>query len=218
MSRCSSQNAVLQVQNLTVTYGDLKVLSGVCLKVYPNERVFLHGANASGKTTLLHSVLGLVKPQNGRILFEGHDVTSCSPDERVRRGMTILPENRRLFPDLTVEENLRLCGLAGRSSYADRLREAYEDFPFLNEKRHSLVKQLSGGQQQLVSLARCFILNPILFLADDPSAGLDPSRRQWLYGFYFQKYAVASLIVEQHATSGALLSGREIRIEKGRLL
>ncbi|HEY8793211.1 MAG TPA: ABC transporter ATP-binding protein, partial [Gaiellaceae bacterium] len=169
-------NALLRLSGINTYYGEIHILEGLALEVGAGELVSLLGGNASGKSTTLKTILGLVRPASGTVEFDGEDVTRRSTSYRIGRGMAIVPENRRLFAPMTVLENLEMGAYLrkngdGRKEDLDRV---YSLFPLLRDRRHQLAGTLSGGEQQMVAMGRALMARPKLLLMDEPSMGLAP--------------------------------------------
>ncbi|HET6509072.1 MAG TPA: ABC transporter ATP-binding protein [Baekduia sp.] len=164
--------SVLEVQGLAAGYGDTDVVSGLDLVVDPGSVTALLGANGAGKTTLLRAISGLLPARAGRVAVGGHDVTTAKPHARARRGLCLIPEGRSVYPTLTVAENLLMAKPAWLSE--DRRDLALDAFPILKERLKQRAGTMSGGQQQMLALARCFIANPTIVLLDEVSMGLAP--------------------------------------------
>src|SRR5919108_1441547 len=166
---------VLTTQRLNVSYGDSQILWEVDLHVPPGQVVCLMGRNGVGKTTLLKSIMGLLKPRAGGITFQGHDLTALPPDARARRGIGYVPQGRDIFPDLTVHENLRIGLVARGVSNGAIPDEIFQRFPVLQTMLSRKGGLLSGGQQQQLALARALVTQPTLLLLDEPTEGIQPS-------------------------------------------
>src|SRR3954454_6505682 len=165
---------LLQLRDINTYYGEIHILQGSHLRVDEGELVCLLGGNASGKSTTLKTILGLVKPRSGSVEFGGEDVTGRSTSYRISKGMAIVPENRRLFAEMSVRENLEMGAYlhgGGRKEDFDRV---YELFPLLHERRAQLAGTMSGGEQQMVAMGRALMSRPRLLLMDEPSMGLAP--------------------------------------------
>jgi branched-chain amino acid transport system ATP-binding protein len=165
--------ALLEISALDVRYGDFQALSGVSLSVRRGEALALVGANGAGKTTLLRTIAGALRPARGTISYGGADITAAPPHRRIQRGIALVPEGRRLFPSLTVEENI-LVGAAAAASGDWPLGRIYEVFPLIARRRRHRASQLSGGEQQAVAIARALAAAPSLLLLDEISLGLAP--------------------------------------------
>jgi ABC-type branched-subunit amino acid transport system ATPase component len=193
--------ALLEVQRITVGYGELPILRSVSLRVERQEIVTIVGPNGAGKSTLLKTIAGLLKPQDGTILLDGHAITHLRPHRIVQAGVCYVPQTENVFPSLTVEENLDMGAFIHRGDIGAKKAEMYALFPDLREKRKVRAGNLSGGQRQMVAMARALMLDPILLLLDEPTAGLSPM----LVGVMLEKIVeinrtgVAILIVEQNA-------------------
>jgi len=213
---------VLRVENLEVCYGDVQVLWGISFDVKEGEIVALLGANGAGKTTTLKTISGLLKPKSGRIYFMGKDVTELEPHKRVEMGLAHIPEGRQLFPRLTVYENLKAAAYThrAREKFDETLELIYNLFPILRERRNQLAGTLSGGEQQMLAIARGLVLRPTLLMLDEPSLGLAPKLVIEVLDFVSklkgEGYTV--LLVEQNVHQALKLCDRAYIIETGRIV
>ena len=172
----SGTNGLLKLEEITTYYGQMRILEGISIEVGTGELVCLLGGNASGKSTTLKTILGLVKPRAGRVLLAGEDVTTWPVPQRIANGMAIVPENRRLFGDMTVRENLELgATLSDGKTFEEDLDRVHTLFPRLQEREGQLAGTLSGGEQQMVAMGRALMSRPRLLLMDEPSMGLSPA-------------------------------------------
>ena len=192
--------SILEVQDIHTYYGDAYVLQGLSLKVEEGQILGLLGRNGVGKTTLVNSVVGFNPPRRGRILFRGVDITQVSSFETVRSGMGLVPQGRRVFPSLSVEENLKVAerGISRRGWNAKRV---YALFPRLEERRAQRAKTLSGGEQQMLAIGRGLMTNPDCLIMDEPSEGLAPIIIQgvWEAIAKMKREGLSILLVEQNA-------------------
>jgi branched-chain amino acid transport system ATP-binding protein len=212
---------VLEIRDLDAAYGDIRVLSGVTLSVGPGEIVALLGPNGAGKSTLLNSIAGLLRPRAGAIRFEGEDLASVRAHLIVERGVALVPEGRRLFGSMSVEENLELGAFAARAraTGAAGLERVYALFPDLRERRRQLVRTLSGGQQQMVAVGRALMTNPRLLMLDEPSLGIAPRLVRSIMESLAEinRGGVAVFLVEQNVQAALGLAHRAYVLESGRL-
>lgn len=203
--------SVLELQQVTAGFGAVTVLHGIDLVVEQGSIAGVFGLNGAGKSVTMKTIAGVVPARSGRILFEGEDVTSLSPERRVAMGMGHVPQGRQVFPHLTVEENLRLGAYTlrrrARSRYAAALDGVYDRFPVLRERRTQLAGTMSGGQQASLSVARALVNEPRLVLVDEPSAGLSPKMQHDLRDVLqvVKDSGVTMVLVEQNVAFGLSL-------------
>jgi ABC-type branched-subunit amino acid transport system ATPase component len=211
--------ALLEADQVSSGYGDMSILHDVTIRVDPGEVVTLIGPNGAGKSTFLKTIFGLLHPSAGHIRFRDIDITGLKPPQLVRHGMSYVPQVDNVFPSLTVQENLEMGAFTRRDSGTARLEEVLTLFPTLRQKRKFKVGSLSGGERQMVAMGRALMLDPLLLLLDEPSAGLSPR----LVGMIFEKMAeinragVALLIVEQNARQALRLSHRGYVLTSGQV-
>ena len=212
---------MLEIRDLDAAYGDIRVLSGVTLSVGPSEIVALLGPNGAGKSTLLNSIAGLLRPRDGAIRFDGEDLGRLHAHLIVERGLALVPEGRRLFGGMTVEDNLELGAFAARAraTKATGLERVYALFPDLRELRRQLVRALSGGQQQMVAVGRALMTNPRLLMLDEPSLGIAPRLVQAIMQSLAEinRAGVAIFLVEQNVQAALGLAHRAYVLESGRV-
>ena len=194
----ASGEALLEVRDLVVHHGQLRALDGISLRVLPGEVYAIIGANGAGKSTLLRTIAGLHHPTAGSVRFDGTDVTGLRPERRAAQGIVMVPEGRRLFESLSVEENLQVGATYARPG-PWTIEQVYEVFGWMRERRKQLTAQLSGGEQQTVAIGRALVANPRVLLLDELSLGLAPVIVQRIYGMLPQILAtgVTVLLVEQ---------------------
>ncbi len=210
---------LLTVTDLHARYGRIPILNGVGLEVAAGEFVGVLGHNGMGKTTLLKTLMGFVPAHRGRIVFDGTDITHAPPYARARRGLGYVPQGREIFPGLTVRDNLRM-GFAGRGA-DERIDAMLETFPRLAPLLRRRGGALSGGEQQLLAIARCLAGNPKLILFDEPTEGIQPSIIEELMAVLQRLHrtqGLTILVVEQNLEFIAQLSKRVLLIQKGRIL
>lgn len=210
---------LLAVESLDARHGLLQAVRDVSLEVAEGETLALVGANGAGKTTLLRTIAGAHRPAAGRILFEGRDVTSSAPHKRVRAGITLVPEGRRLFANLTVEENLTLAGRAGRAGPWS-VDKVLETFPMLEPLRRRRAGRLSGGEQQATAIGRALMTNPRVLLLDEVSLGLAPVAVEGVYASLRSLIdgGTTILLVEQDLSRALSVASRVVCMLEGRIV
>jgi branched-chain amino acid transport system ATP-binding protein len=210
---------LLEVENLGVNYRNVVGLASVSLKVAAGEVVVVLGANGAGKSSLLKGISGLVRPSRGNVSIDGEDVTRRAAYTRARKGIALVPEGRRVFAPLSVEDNLLLGGysLGGKSRSSGRLADMYEMFPVLHDRRRMAAGMLSGGEQQMLAFARAVMSNPRVMLLDEPSMGLSPAMAKQV----FQKVGeiagrgIAIVLAEQNAALAFSVAERGLVLARG---
>jgi branched-chain amino acid transport system ATP-binding protein len=210
---------LLEVRDLHAGYGKLEILKGVSLRVEAQQVVSIIGPNGAGKSTVFKTVFGLLPARQGRVLLDGEDITNQPPAELLRRGMAYVPQGRNVFPLMTVEENLRL-GVYTRPRSAeleDEIERLYETFPVLRESRRRRAGDLSGGQQQMLEMARALLLKPRLILLDEPTLGLAPLVFKEIFRIVenLRRLGQTILMVEQNAAKALEISDYAYVLELG---
>jgi branched-chain amino acid transport system ATP-binding protein len=211
---------LLSLSSVDTFYGPIHILQSVELQVQPGELVCLLGGNASGKSTTLKTILGVVRPRNGSVEFAGEDVTNRPTNYRIRKGMAIVPENRRLFAPMTVLENLKMGAYLRAGGNPEDFERVFELFPRVYERRDQLAGTLSGGEQQMVAMGRALMSRPKLLLMDEPSMGLAPILVEKSFEIIKQvnEEGVAVLVVEQNANVSLSIADRGYVLSTGRVV
>jgi branched-chain amino acid transport system ATP-binding protein len=213
---------MLEVEGLEVRYGAIRAVRGLSLRLAAGELVALLGANGAGKSSTLRAIVGALRPAAGRVLLAGEEVTGLAPERMVRRGVAMVPETRDVFPDLTVEENLRLGAFTRRQEAeavaADQAR-LLTLFPILAERAQQSAGTLSGGEQQMLVIARAMMSKPRLLLLDEPSLGLAPTIVERIFAMIqeLKRSGLTILLVEQHAAKALQVADRAYVMQLGRI-
>ena len=213
--------ALLSIENLEDSYGLIRAIKGISLEVNEGEIVSLIGANGAGKTTTMHALCNLLPKQNGRVVFDGTDITNMPAHRLVPLGISQVPEGRRIFGELTVAENLRLGAYTRHSKqeYAETVARIYERFPILRERSRQIAGTLSGGEQQMLAMSRALMAHPRLLLLDEPSMGLSPLYVSEVFDMIrkIREDGTTILLVEQNAKKALSISDRAYVLEIGRI-
>ena len=210
---------ILEVKDLHVSYGGIKAVKDISFEVPRGEVVTLIGANGAGKSSTLRSIVGLVKPESGSIQFEGVELAGLPTDQIVSKGITLVPEGRRVFPDLTVLENLKIGAYMRKDSLEEDLKWVHDLFPRLKERSWQLAGTLSGGEQQMLAIGRALMSKPELIMMDEPSLGLAPIIVQGVFDIIreINKQGVTILLVEQNANMALKAANKGYVMETGRI-
>lgn len=213
--------ALLEVKDLQVFYGVIQAIKGISFEVNQGEIVTLIGANGAGKTTTMQSIMGLIKPRDGSIVYDGKNITGMPTHKIVEMGMTQVPEGRRVFSELTVYENLLMGAYTekDRSRIKEDIEEIYTIFPRLGERKSQVAGTLSGGEQQMLAMGRAIMSHPKLLMLDEPSMGLSPALVDQVFEIikHFHKTGTTILLVEQNANKSLAISDRAYVLENGRI-
>ena len=211
---------LIELRNVDTHYGSIHILQGVNLHVNAGEFVALLGGNACGKSTTLKTCLGLVTPTSGQVLMDGEDVTRLKVADRIKRGLAVVPENRRLFGPMTVMENLQLGAFTRTSVPKEDYDYVFDLFPRVAERRDQLAGTLSGGEQQMVAVARALMSKPRLLLMDEPSMGLAPKLVEQSFEMIddLHRHGVSMLVVEQNANIALSVADRGYVLQTGRIV
>ena len=210
---------ILKIDDINVFYGSIHAIKGISLEVNEGEIVTLIGANGAGKTTTLHTVSGLLRPRSGSIQFCGEDITRIPAHKLVERGLAHCPEGRRIFLQMTVQENLDMGAYIRRDDFSASLDEVYELFPRLKERRKQVAGTLSGGEQQMLAMGRALMSKPKLLMLDEPSMGLAPILVEQIFDIIKNLHAVGTtiLLVEQNASKALQIADRAYVLETGKV-
>jgi len=210
---------ILRIKDLKVNYGGIEAVKGISLDVPKGEIVTLIGANGAGKSSTLRAISGLVKPTSGTIEFEGEDITGKNPTDIVTRGITLVPEGRKIFPDLTVKENLRVGAYLRKDDITDDINWVYDLFPRLKERSWQAGGTLSGGEQQMLAVGRALMSRPKVIMMDEPSLGLAPLVVRGIFDIIkeINKQGMTILLIEQNANMALKTAHLGYVMETGRI-
>lgn len=208
---------ILEIKNLNVSYGGIKAVKDISFSVPQGEIITLIGANGAGKSSTLRSIVNLVKPESGSIVLNGEEIQNLPTDQIVSKGITLVPEGRRVFSDLTVEENLKIGAYLRKDSLEEDMNWVYELFPRLKERSWQLAGTLSGGEQQMLAIGRALMSRPKLIMMDEPSLGLAPIVVQDVFKIIqeINRQGVTILLIEQNANMALKTANKGYVMETG---
>ena len=210
---------ILEIKNLVVSYGGIEAVKGISMEVLQGQIVTLIGANGAGKSTTLKSISGIVRPKEASILFEGEEMVGKSPDYIVSKGITLVPEGRRVFPNLTVMENLKIGAYLRKDNLKDDLEYVFRLFPRLKEREWQMAGTLSGGEQQMLAVGRALMSKPKLIMMDEPSLGLAPLVVKDIFRIIqtINEEGITVLLIEQNANMALKIAHKAYVIETGKI-
>ena len=211
---------MLKVNDINVYYGPIHAIKGISFEVHPGEVVALIGANGAGKSTVLKTISGLLRPKTGGVVFDGRDITKTDAHKIVRAGLAHVPEGRRIFLQMTVLENLEMGAFTQKSVSQDELEAIFTRFPRLKERRRQLAGTLSGGEQQMLAMGRALMSKPKLMMLDEPSMGLAPILVEQVFEIITElnKAGTTILLVEQNAGMALEVADRAYVLETGKIM
>ena len=213
-------DSMLQVTDIHVYYGAIHAIKGISLEVYPDEIVTLIGANGAGKSTTLNTIAGLLRPKSGDVLFEGRSIAGLGASRIVPSGLSLCPEGRRIFQQMTVRENLEMGGYTRNpAEIGASIDEMFQRFPRLREREKQIAGTLSGGEQQMLAMARALMSRPRLLMLDEPSMGLAPILVEQIFDIIKELHesGVTILLVEQNAQMALSVADRAYVLETGHI-
>lgn len=208
---------VIDIENVDSGYGEVQVLSDLSMRLEADEILCLIGPNGAGKSTVLKTVFGMLTPWTGSITYHGRNIGGVAPEDLVREGIGFVPQTQNVFGSLTIDENLRMGGVARKDNLKPVLENLYDRFPLLAEKRTDKARNLSGGQRQILALARALVMEPDVLLIDEPSAGLAPNTADGVFEDVkkVNEMGTAIMMVEQNAVKGLGISDRGCVLDQG---
>ncbi len=210
---------MLKVENLKVNFGGIEAVKGISFDVNEGEIVTLIGSNGAGKTTTLRTIAGVVKPTFGKITFDGKDITGAEPSSIVKMGVTLCPEGRRIFPDMTVLENIKIGAYLRDDNLADDIAKCHRLFPILKERSNQIAGTLSGGEQQMLAVARSLMSKPKIMMLDEPSLGLAPLVVKNIFEIIktINDEGTTILLIEQNANMALRIADKAYVLETGNI-
>ena len=211
--------AILKVDDINVYYGAIHAIKGVSFQVNEGEIVTLIGANGAGKTTTLNTIAGLLHPKSGTVEFNGEDLSGTPGHKIVSKGLALVPEGRRIFLQMTVQENLDMCAYTAKGDVQADMDRVYGQFPRLKERRKQIAGTLSGGEQQMLAMGRALMSHPKLLMLDEPSMGLSPILVEFVFQMIREMHdsGVTILLVEQNAQAALAVADRAYVMETGKI-